>query len=410
MSELARNRIRCAVESGGHSSVVGASNINGTGVTLDLSRLASIELCPGRSTVKVGVGARWLDVYTTLEQYGLTVAGARAGTVGVGGFILGGGLSWFASSHGWACDMVDEFGLILANGTMTSANHTNHPDLFWSLKGAGTIFGVVHSMTLRTIPTSNVIGGTIAYDKGELTPLIEALVQLNHETTAYSTASAYLSFGIISGRPTMGISAYMVDLGGRSPSPLLSSFTRLPRIWNSVRSMNISDSAAEIGPRTQTPLRSLKFTVTVLSETLLLSRLLELFQNLTNDHSLGGSELIGMMFQPLPVAHTANRDNALGLAHQRRPLMMVTVELSWIKRSRDDLFNHLGKDLHFSMVATAESMDKLHPFTYLNYAAAYQDPLQSYGSESIAKLREVQKKYDPGGHMHILRQGIFELK
>lgn len=58
------------------------------------------------SGVKVGAGARWLSVYKALEPLGLAVAGGRNGNVGVGGLLLGGGISHFTTRVGWACDNV----------------------------------------------------------------------------------------------------------------------------------------------------------------------------------------------------------------------------------------------------------------------------------------------------------------
>lgn len=70
-----------AVRSGGHTSWAGASNID-SGAVIDLRSLKSVELAVDRSTVSVGVGATWGDVYKALEPYGLSVNGGRATTVG----------------------------------------------------------------------------------------------------------------------------------------------------------------------------------------------------------------------------------------------------------------------------------------------------------------------------------------
>lgn len=66
--------------------------------------MAGVEV--NGSVVKVGAGARWLGVYEALEPLGLAVAGGRNGNVGVGGLLLGGGISHFTTRVGWACDNV----------------------------------------------------------------------------------------------------------------------------------------------------------------------------------------------------------------------------------------------------------------------------------------------------------------
>ncbi len=50
-----------------------------------------IEYNENKRIVRVQGGALWRDVYSALEPYGVVVAGARAASVGVGGFLLGGG-------------------------------------------------------------------------------------------------------------------------------------------------------------------------------------------------------------------------------------------------------------------------------------------------------------------------------
>lgn len=80
-----------AVKGGGHSSVVNASNVDG-GVTIDLFKLSSIIVAPNRKSVFVSSGARWRDVYHQLDAQNLGISGARAGGVGVSGYLLGGRL------------------------------------------------------------------------------------------------------------------------------------------------------------------------------------------------------------------------------------------------------------------------------------------------------------------------------
>lgn len=77
------------MRSGGHTPWAGAANIK-DGVTIDLSLLDKIVYNKEKSTASIGPGARWNSVYETLDDFGVLVPGARVGTVGVGGYILGG--------------------------------------------------------------------------------------------------------------------------------------------------------------------------------------------------------------------------------------------------------------------------------------------------------------------------------
>lgn len=79
-----------AIRSGGQTPYAGASNIQ-DGVTIDLQYISAVEYDVDNSLVKVGPGARWNDVFTTLEPLGVMTTGGRSSTVGVGGSTLGGG-------------------------------------------------------------------------------------------------------------------------------------------------------------------------------------------------------------------------------------------------------------------------------------------------------------------------------
>ena len=97
-----------AVKSGGHAAYVGASNIN-DGVTIDLRNMNEIILSSDHTVTSVGPGNHWYDVYSYLQPMNLTVIGGRVSAIGVGGLTLGGGISFFSSMYGWACDNVNNY-------------------------------------------------------------------------------------------------------------------------------------------------------------------------------------------------------------------------------------------------------------------------------------------------------------
>jgi len=97
-----------AIKGQGHAPAQGFANIQ-SGVTLDLTSLTDVYLSHDLSSTSVGIGSNWSAVYEVLDPYNVTVAGARNGAVGVGGFLLGGGISFYAPREGWGCDNVLNF-------------------------------------------------------------------------------------------------------------------------------------------------------------------------------------------------------------------------------------------------------------------------------------------------------------
>lgn len=98
-----------AVRGGGHMPSADAANINSTGVLLSTAALSQVQVSDDRKTVNVGPGNHWVDVYKSLEPYGLTVVGGRLGIVGVPGLLLGGGVSYFGNEYGWASANIASF-------------------------------------------------------------------------------------------------------------------------------------------------------------------------------------------------------------------------------------------------------------------------------------------------------------
>lgn len=102
------------------------------------------------STVLVGPGLRWIDVYEFLEPYGRVAIGGRLKTIGVPGLTLIGGVHYFINKYSYAMDNVVSYDVVLGNGTQVTATSALNSDLFWALKGGANNFGVVTSFTLKT--------------------------------------------------------------------------------------------------------------------------------------------------------------------------------------------------------------------------------------------------------------------
>lgn len=102
---LTANHVPFAIRSGGHSVNPFDANID-TGVLIALDRLDQTAYDVGQGVAPIGPGARWGAVYAELDRYNVTVVGGRVLDVGVGGLMLGSGLSYLYDLYGIACDNV----------------------------------------------------------------------------------------------------------------------------------------------------------------------------------------------------------------------------------------------------------------------------------------------------------------
>jgi FAD/FMN-containing dehydrogenase len=149
-----------ALKSGGHNPNEGFSSIQ-SGPLISTKRLNEVTFDPTSMTVRVGPGNDWQDVHKALEGTNVTVVGGRIGEVGVGGYVVGDGLSFLSTQYGWAANNIVSFEIVLANATIVTASNTTHPYLYRALKGGGNNFGVVTAYNMIAHPMGQVSMNTI---------------------------------------------------------------------------------------------------------------------------------------------------------------------------------------------------------------------------------------------------------
>lgn len=165
-------------------------------------------------------GGRWSDVYEALAPHGVTVTGGRAGSVGVGGFVTGGGNSFHAASHGFACDNVARFEVVLANGTVVTAAADSHADLFRALKGSSGNLGLVtrfdmHAIAFPAAPSTDIWGGILSYDRAHTAAVVDSYVAFAAATNDGAAPGGLNNSLVLSCKPGRGgpgnLSEYITD-------------------------------------------------------------------------------------------------------------------------------------------------------------------------------------------------------
>jgi hypothetical protein len=133
-------------------------------ILVSTKHMRGVRIDPHTRTARVRAGAQWRDVTVPAAQYGLAPLAGSAPDVGVVGYTLGGGLSWLARAHGWACNSVTAIELVTAAGDLIRTDTTTHPELFWALRGGGTTaYGIVTALEFELHPVTRLHGGALLF-------------------------------------------------------------------------------------------------------------------------------------------------------------------------------------------------------------------------------------------------------
>jgi FAD/FMN-containing dehydrogenase len=155
------NGLDLAIRGGGHNGA-GLGSVDG-GLMIDLSALRGVEVDPANRTVKIAGGALLGDVDAATNAHGLATPGGIISTTGAGGLMLGGGIGHLTRKAGLSIDNILGAEVVLADGSVVTADESQNQELYWAIRGGGGNFGVVTSITAKLHPIDTVVGGPMLF-------------------------------------------------------------------------------------------------------------------------------------------------------------------------------------------------------------------------------------------------------
>ncbi|KAK8008139.1 oxidoreductase [Apiospora marii] len=419
MQVLTQNQCLFAVKSGGHMAVAGFNNID-DGVTLDLSRINTVEVSPDLRTSRLGAGAEWQRVYDKTPD--VVVPGGLCGGTGVGGVALGGGMSIFLAEKGWTANNIIDYEIVLANGSIVHANQASNPDLFLALKGGGSNFGVLTHITVNNAQLSNLVyaGQVINLLTDQSTSsLLKALTKYTKANNKDQSAGLQTMFKLGSDGKDEAETLYGHRVGPVSVIPFLppAIFGELLRVPSQTLAiaapapMNVMSSIAQDAQADG--FRDAIATITFKND----QNTIEAVHKITHDICNQIADVPDLdclwNYVPLPDIVTANSlkrgGDVLGLDRKRIDRMVVFFSPRWLDAQYDDRMTNASVTWFNQAKAATVARGTDDEFLYLNFAGGFQDPISGYGAKNVEFLRRVAAEYDPQGVFQKLVPGGFKL-
>ncbi|KAI1824148.1 FAD-binding domain-containing protein [Xylaria intraflava] len=110
------------------------------------------------SAIHIDGNYQWRDVAHVAQANNHIVTTGGSVSVGaIGGWPSGGGHGPATQAFGFGSDQILEAEVMLADGTIVTANACENSDLYRSLRGGGPGYGVVLSMTIKAHPNVDVV-------------------------------------------------------------------------------------------------------------------------------------------------------------------------------------------------------------------------------------------------------------
>ncbi|TIC84383.1 FAD-binding protein [Nocardioides sp. GY 10127] len=165
--------LRVAPQNTGH----GAGPLTGRlddALLLRLAALTGVTVDAEARTARVLGGTQWQDVLEAAAPHGLTAPHGTAPDVGVVGYLLSGGLSFYGRRHGLGINTVRAVEVVMPTGELLRADAEENPDLFWALRGGSGNLGVVTALEIDLLPYTDVVSGMLLWDGTQAEPVTRA--------------------------------------------------------------------------------------------------------------------------------------------------------------------------------------------------------------------------------------------
>ena len=195
------------------------------------------------------------------------------------------------------------------------------------------------------------------------------------------------------------------------PPPAFKPLDDMPKVSTTVRKEKLSSFTNELGAESiATQGRQSAFlTLSFINDPEVAADFMAQAWELSNQVALDLVTVVGLAwvttFQPLPHVLYSKDASAIVMGFERftEDLINILFVPTWTLATDTERVYARMQQLEADLIALEKKMGIYNPWVYLNYAAGWQKPIDSYGAASVAFLKSVSKQYDPQG---VFQKGV----
>ncbi|ETS78822.1 hypothetical protein PFICI_08675 [Pestalotiopsis fici W106-1] len=333
--------------------------------------------------------------------------------------LVPGGISFFSQRHGWSCDTVQEFEVVLANSSIVRATENSNADLFWALRGGGANFGVVTSVSVDVFPQGPSWYNFQLFNLGDIKSVMQRLDYLTRNMpTDLQMIATNLAWSpwrkefVLSDRivslsenvmETMQMDTNAYDPCLDTPLPAEEHLYRR----TTFEMAQVMDIVNEDG------FFNFFGSMTVKSGVEINLIVADIFQEeaskITNIPGIQVYIVYNPLTTPTIKKMTRRGGNTLRIQETDGPLTIINFNMRW---SQDADTTRMREFLRRTLRRVKDASEKTgtdHPYLFLNHCYEEQTPLLSYGAENIKRLHRIREDLDPDGVFQTLKVGQHKL-
>ena len=284
-------------------------------------------------------------------------------------------ISFASNEHGWACDNVVNYEVVLASGEVVEVNAGSYPDLFWALRGGGGgNFGVVTRFDVNAFERGLMWGGSVIYEfQSSREASIDAVVRYAAEDASSKDPKSHIivsfAYAQIYG---MWITATQVDHAdphpeGEHPEVFDDFFLENP-LSSDIRTNSQSNLTIAVDATSPFGQRESLWALTVRVDKQLVKDAVSIWEEEVTPLQNVTGIMPALSIQVLSPAQregmNGNGGNPLGLGASKETLIHFTPNVAWTFDSDDDLVLTAYHNFYTRTKTLALERGLDHPFLW----------------------------------------------